>query len=326
MQEEEFARMAHRLLIIMLICIIVLVGSVLTHVTISMHQTISAEPASRMLWSPPDTLSIPEGEEGTLIRYGRALINHTSVYLGPRGKIAAMSNGLNCTNCHLDGGTRPFAANYSAVASTYPKYRDRSGTIEDIEKRINDCFERSLNGLRLDTFSREMKAMVAYFKWLGRDVPRGIRPLGAGLVTLDYLDRAADPEAGEQHYLSNCGRCHGADGQGIMNVEGNEWIYPPLWGEQSYNTGAGLFRLSKFAAFIKMNMPFGVTHRDPLLTDEEAWDIAAFVNSMPRPHKDFPSDWPDLRRKPIDHPFGPYADTFSTDQHKYGPYLEISRQ
>jgi thiosulfate dehydrogenase len=96
-----------------------------------------------------------------------------------------------------------------------------------------------------------------------------------------------------------------------------------LWGKDSYNDGAGLYRLSNFAKYIKYNMPFGITHTHATLTDEEAWDIAAYVNSMPRPHFNVPNDWPDISKKPIDHPFGPYADSFSEDQHKYGPYKPI---
>lgn len=99
-----------------------------------------------------------------------------------------------------------------------------------------------------------------------------------------------------------------------------EWKYPPLWGTSSYNTGAGLYRLSKFASFIKANMPFGATFENPLLTDEQAWDIAAYVNSRPRPHREFPKDWPDLSWKPKDYPFGPYADYYSEKEHKYGPF------
>jgi thiosulfate dehydrogenase len=65
------------------------------------------------------------------------------------------------------------------------------------------------------------------------------------------------------------------------------------------------------------------SHVKPILTDEQAWDIAAYINSMPRPEKRFKNDWPDISKKPIDLPFGPYADHFTEEQHKYGPYKEI---
>ncbi len=271
-------------------------------------------------WSPPDASTIPENTAGDLIRYGRELIVHTARYLGPQGTVSQISNGLNCQNCHLNAGTKTFAANYSAVASTYPKFRARSGTIEGLEKRVNDCIERSLNGKPLVADSREMRAIIAYLKWLGKDVPPGQKPDGAGLRELALLDRAADPGKGRVHFAKHCASCHGEDGQGVRAANRVEWLYPPLWGPNSYNTGAGLYRISKFAAFIKANMPFGVTFLTPQLSDSEAWDIAAFVNSMPRPHREFPNDWPDLSKKPIDHPFGPYADGLSEEAHKYGPF------
>lgn len=275
-------------------------------------------------WQAPDTAAIPDTETGRLIRYGRDLIAHTTRYLGPEGSVARISNGLNCQNCHLDAGTRLWGNNFGAVSATYPKLRNRSGMTESIVKRVNDCFERSMNGTPPDSGSREMQAMIAYMQWLGKGVPKGKQPLGSGQIKLPYLDRAADPEKGKRVYIEKCQLCHGADGQGQRDPLGNGYLYPPLWGPESYNTGAGLYRLSGFASFAKHNMPFGVTFQSAELSDEEAWDVAAYVNSQPRPSKEFDADWPDLSKKPIDHPFGPYADSFSERQHKYGPFGPIA--
>ena len=262
--------------------------------------------------------------EDSLARYGRELIENTSYYLGPKGSVAAMTNGMNCQNCHLDGGTLPWANNYGAVSSTYPKFRDRSGSVETIEKRVNDCLERSLNGKPLDTASREMRAIVAYMHWVGDGVEKGVKPKGSGIMDLPYMDRPADPERGRIVYVSKCQSCHGPDGQGQANIEGTGYAYPPLWGKHSYNSGAGLFRLSRFAGFVRNSMPFGqVDHRSPQLTNEECWDVAAYVNSQPRPGKDLSRDWPNVSKKPVDHPFGPYTDGFSEEQHKFGPYGPI---
>lgn len=258
-----------------------------------------------------------------LVDYGRELVAHTSVYLGPKGTVAQISNGMNCQNCHLEAGTKPFGNNYKAVASTYPKFRPRSGTVEGFEKRINDCIERSLNGKPLNDSSREMKAIVAYLKWVGRDVQKGMSPKGSGLPQLEYLERAANPETGKKVYADNCMSCHGTNGQGVKRHNEVEWLYPPLWGNESYNTGAGLYRLSKLAAFVQANMPFGVNYESPQLSVEEAWDVAAYVNSMSRPSKTFAADWPNISQKPVDHPFGPYADSFSERDHKYGPFKKI---
>lgn len=276
-------------------------------------------------WEAPDTATIPHTEAGNLIRYGRALIANTARYLGPQGIVQPISNGMNCQNCHLDAGTRPWGNNYSAVATTYPRYRDRSGTIETIEKRINDCLQRSLNGRPLDGNGRELKAMVAYIKWVGSKVPANKKPLGVGISTLPYLDRPADSARGTLVYAQYCQRCHGDNGQGLPHsLQHTGYQYPPLWGERSYNTGAGLYRLTKLAGYIRDNMPYDEAfHYRPVLTPEEAWDVAAFINSQPRPAKTFPKDWPDITTKPIDHPFGPFSDTFTAQQHKFGPFKPI---
>ncbi len=274
-------------------------------------------------WIAPDTASIPHNADGDLIRYGRKLIASTSFYLGPKGTVAHVANSMNCQNCHIDAGARPFGNSFSAVASMYPQFRPRSGVVESIEFRINDCLLRSLNGSTIDSTSREMRAMVAYLKWVGKDVKKGVKPLGSGAIDPPYLTRAADSSKGHSIYNNKCQVCHGAKGQGIMNGTGTGYVYPPLWGPESYNTGAGLFRLGRFAGYVKFSMPLGSTHEKPQLTDEEAWDVAAFVNSQPRPIKTFNQDWPDLRKKAIDYPYGPYADNFSETQHKYGPFGPI---
>lgn len=278
------------------------------------------------LWQAPDTSAIPKNKEGALIRYGRDLIARTSNYLGPHGSVLNISNGMNCQNCHLEAGTKSYGNNYGSVASMYPKFRARSGEIESIEKRINDCLERSLNGLALDSLSREMRAMVAYIKWLGKDVPKGEIAAGAGLIKMNWLSRAADPVAGRRLYLKNCQICHGNSGEGQKISSQGNFIYPPSWGESSFNTGAGLFRISNFAKYIFANMPNGATYEKPALTEEEAWDIAAFVVSMPRPQKDYLADWPKIELKPVDHPFGPYRDQFAEVQHKFGPFPPIENQ
>ena len=274
-------------------------------------------------WTPPDSIAIVSSPEAKLILYGQELVSHTSRYLGPKGSVINVSNGMNCQNCHLQGGKKFFGNNFSAVASTYPKFRDRSGTIEQIEKRVNDCIERSLNGKSLDDGSLEMKAFVAYIKWVGKDVPLKMVPQGSGLPELPTMDRAANPTAGAKLYNDKCLRCHGSNGKGLISPDGLEWIYPPLWGERSFNTGAGILRLSRMAGYLKMNMPNDARMDSTQLLDEEAWDIAAYISSMPRPVKDLSHDWPDIATKPVDHPFGPYADEFSEVQHRYGPFSPI---
>jgi thiosulfate dehydrogenase len=277
------------------------------------------------LWRGPDSTQIPKTDSGELILYGRNLIAKTSEFFGPVGSIGHGFNGMNCQNCHLEAGTKPLGNNYGAVFSTYPKYRARRGTEETIVERINDCFSRSLNGKNLDSNSKEMKAMLAYMRWVGNGVEKTKKPKGTGIADLPFLDRAADPEKGRVVFFAQCKRCHEANGQGSFYPGTLIYKYPPLWGPNSFNTAAGLYRLSRFAGYVKNNMPDGTNYKKTVLTDEEAWDVAAFVNSQPRPSKVFKEDWPDISKKPFDHPFGPYADHFSQKQHKYGPFGPIDR-
>lgn len=278
------------------------------------------------LWSGVDTALIAhlDADRAELVRYGRELVRNTAFYLGPKGVVAQRSNGMNCQNCHLDAGTKPWGNNYGAVWSTYPKFRERSGTTETVVKRINDCFERSLNGAALDSTALEMRAIVAYMEWLGSGTAKGGKPKGSGISELPFLDRAADTVRGAAVYAAKCESCHQKDGGGRLAADARTYQYPPLWGEHSYNIGAGLFRLSRFAGYVKNNMPQGATWENPMLTDEEAWDVAAYVNSRQRPERDLSGDWPNIAGKPVDHPFGPYADPYPETQHKFGPYGPIA--
>jgi len=289
----------------------------------SFSEYVKNEPVDTVWWGW-NKYQIPlDTDSGKLILYGYNLIENTAYYLGPKGIVSQISNGMNCQNCHIKAGIVPYGNNFGKVLATYPQFRARSNRMQTIYGRINDCFERSLNGKALDSTCREMQAMYAYMKWLGGDVPKGVVRGGTGIVKLKYLNRPADPAVGYKVYTANCQSCHGKTGEGQLNAKANGYVYPPLWGVHSYNDGAGLYRLSSFAGFVKNNMPFGTEYHKPLLTDEEAWDVAAFVNSQPRPHLDQSMDWKNIAKKPIDYPYGPYIDSFSEKQHKYGPYAPI---
>ncbi|HEV3414904.1 MAG TPA: c-type cytochrome [Puia sp.] len=289
------------------------------------NAVVAARPVGDPLWQGPDSSAIPAGSEGDLIRYGQDLIARTGYYFGPGGVVGRKANGMNCQNCHIDAGRRPWGNNFGGVRSAYPKFKERRGAVEDIAQRVADCFERSLNGVAPDSTSREVQAMIAYMEWLGMGVPKGKKPAGAGIEAIPYLERAADPAKGRQLYTLKCQTCHGPEGAGLKDKDGRVYVYPPLWGDHSYNTGASLYRLSRLAGFMFSNMPWGADYRKPQLTAEEAWDLAAFIDSQPRPVKVFRQDWPDVTLKPVDHPFGPFADSFGSVQHKFGPFPPIVR-
>lgn len=297
------------------------------------QSTIKSMPASRpelmtlaqvhQLWSPTP---LHLAADTALVAYGRKLIQRTPLYFGKNGSLRSSqpTNALSCQNCHLEAGTRPFGNNYSAVSATYPKFRARSGKVEDIEFRINDCFRRSLAGEPPQPSSREMQAIKAYILHIGSQVDKGTTPVGAGIARLPYLHRSANALRGSEVYRQHCQRCHAEDGQGKLDSTGLMHEYPPLWGAESYSTAAGMHRLSHLAGFVKYNMPYGAAaYAHPVLSDDEAWDVAAYINSQPRPERHFPQDFPDISKKPVDYPAAPYADTFPQWQHKYGPFAPI---
>lgn len=309
-------------------------------VTDSSSTSVTDLMTEEKLWTAPDTSTIPGGEEGKMIRYGRTLIIHTSKYFGPNGTLSKNTNGMNCQNCHLDAGTKPFGNNLGSTSTTYPKYLPRAGSMVTISQKINECFSRSLNGTPIDTTSKEMLAYIAYVKWLGKDFKKELKLAGSeGIKAPPFIDRAADPEKGKVAYELYCARCHGKDGQGQFAVDvlkdetkqqggtataDDHYYYPPLWGDHSFNAVATLYRLSKFAGFIQNNMPYPINYEKPVLTNEQAWDIAAYVNSNARPVKDHSKDYiVDISKKPFDFPFSPYSDGFTQAQHKYGPYTDM---
>ncbi len=280
------------------------------------------------IWTPPDTSTIPHDEFGEMVRYGRDLIVNTAYYIGPEGKVGKfLGNKMNCTNCHLDAGTRPYAFNYFSTHARYPQYRARENRILSLADRVNNCIERPHNGRHLPLDSKEMTAITSYMKWLSAKVPVDGHVKGDGPVKMEFMARAADPAKGEEVYKRECLSCHGANGEGKMRADNVCYEYPPLWGKKSYQAGSSVHRVIKMAAFVYANMPNKLaTHDNPKLTQEEAFDVVAFINNdaiHPRPKEVTKIDYPNINHKPIDYGKGPYLDSFTAMQHKYGPYEEI---
>lgn len=261
----------------------------------------------------------PNSEEGQLAMYGRNLIVNTYKLIGPQSSHPITGNKLNCGSCHLNGGTKPYAAPYIGLSNVFPMFIGRENKIEVLEERVNGCLERSLNGKAIEHESHEMRAIVAYIQYLSKDYPGTKRTNGQGFVSLNVPERAASPAIGRRIYEVHCMTCHGSNGQGTSPTAGK--AFPPLWGDSSYNDGAGMARLLTAARYIKANMPYGTNASEPELTDEEAYDVAAYINSQPRPIKaNKEKDYPDLTKKPKDCSYPPYADSIPQSQHKYGPY------
>lgn len=288
--------------------------------------------------SKPDELSniyfknynvstLKNSEENNTIRYGYQLFINTPKYIGPDNgnpdKVYT-GNKLSCKNCHLNSGTKPYSAPLIGVIQRFPQFQGRENKIGTIEERINGCMERSMNGRVLPIEGKEMKAFVSYLKWLSRYAPKNGKIKGQGFVKINIPNRAVNMKNGKQIFVKNCIVCHTAIGYGLMSPDGFTYLYPPLWGNDSYNHGAGMARVITAAQFIKTNMPFGTTYNAPVLKDEEAYDVAGYINQQERPKKSYPErDFPDLKKKPVSTPYPPYADKFSVEQHQVGPFQPI---
>jgi thiosulfate dehydrogenase len=296
----------------------------------AMGERAGAEQPERAFRAVPDVDGLADDAWGREVRFGRDLILRTYARIGPEVADPARryaGNNLACGNCHLGAGTHPFGNPLLGALARYPSYRARSGGIGTLADRINGCMERSMNGRKLALDSPEMTAIIAYLRFLARGRPVGEPTPGEGAGHMPELARAADPEHGQTVYRAACAACHGANGEGKRNgVAGDARGYavPPLWGPDSFNDGAGMARLGEAANFIRNNMPFGTTWRHPVLAPADAWDVAGFIQSQPRPHMvGLERDYPDRREKPVDAPYGPYADGFAEQQHRLGPFAPI---
>jgi len=294
----------------------------------SHKKELVVEKKADTLYTPPDTSTIARDGDGDMIRYGRELVVNFPYYLGPKGTIGHFGkNGLSCQSCHLDAGTRPYGLNYFSTHARYPQYRAREGRVLTLADRVNNCIERPLNGVPMPIDSKEMVAIVTYMKWLSRGVPVDGHFLGDKLKDITLLDRPADPVKGRIVYDKHCVTCHHSDGQGVLKPDGIAYLYPPLWGKLSYQPGSSMHRQIKMAQFIKYNMPFGAASwNKPVLTDEEAQDVAIYVNDdklHTRPFVDLTNEYPVCKEKPLDYFHPPYEDPFPAEQHKYGPFKPI---
>ena len=233
----------------------------------------------------PAISTIPAGPLGDSIRLGERVITATQSTVK-----AYVGNGLTCANCHLDAGRQAGAAPLVGLAGVFPEYESRTGAVVSLEERINQCFVRSMNGRKLPSSSAEMVALLAYTAWLSQGVPTGVAVVGRGFADVK-APGTPDGARGKALYAEKCAACHGANGQGTQGA-GSAFVFPPLWGPQSFNDGAGMARTSIAAPFVQTKMPLG---NAGTLSDQDAYDIAAYFTAQPRPKfvpkaKDWPKD------------------------------------
>ena len=217
--------------------------------------------------SPYSVAAMPPGEKGSLVHLGREIFDHTPQMAGQY-----VGAKVSCGDCHIKGGTAGYSAPMIDLAGIFPMFNKRAGHEIDLQERIQECFTRSENGKPLPRDTEEMKALTAYIDWLSRDGIKGKPYKERGFVKVADLE--GNPTRGQQVYASQCAGCHGTDGAGVPP------ILPPVWGPNSYNDGAGMNNPKKMTGFLMHNMP---QNHPGSLTQQQAWDVSAYVHSMPRP-------------------------------------------
>ncbi len=321
-------------------------------------------------WVKPAESTIPPVGDptGDMIRKGRLVLTDTYNQLGGGSNYMPPISGnrLSCSSCHLEAGTSALAIPWSVVALKYANpgpYSSRSHDYRTQEVRVNDCMQRSMNGVPLPETSYEMQSIKAYWAWLatGMKVAKYQDVKGTGTLSVPDMTRAADPVRGAVIYKNKCEACHQADGDGVWDADANRHVYPAIFGPNSFNDGAGIYRLRTSVGFIYGNMPFG--HADAsmatavppdttsLLSQEDSWDVMAYVISQPRPlWRNREGDWgnlkgpdgvPDWMNKSVDagypiyYPRANYATNycappdlnspavFPPEKHKYGPWADM---
>lgn len=224
-------------------------------------------------FTPPDARSIPDNEFGAIVRKGQDIFMRTGEYAKDY-----VGNSMNCVSCHMDAGRRANSSPLWAAYVLYPAYRSKNKRVNTLAERLQGCFQYSMNGIAPPADSETIVALQSYMYWLAQGAPTGVKLEGQGYPRLNDPSQKPDYVRGQRVYEQNCALCHGTEGQG-QKSEG-KMVFPALWGDDSFNWGAGMHSVSTAAAFIKANMPLG---KAGSLTDQEAWDVAQFMNSHERP-------------------------------------------
>jgi thiosulfate dehydrogenase len=232
--------------------------------------------------NPLTDATLDDSKLANEIRSGFRIFTNT-----PREASRFAPGKMSCNNCHLNGGQRELSLPLVAVAGMFPEYNKRSGRLYSLGDRIVDCFLRSENatgtgeGGLLTTSSKEVLALSAYITWLADGAQVGKNPAWRGRNTITSSSlipiERLDSRRGEALFMERCTNCHGEDGQGVAIGDKKAG---PLWGPDSWNDGAGAARVYTLAGIIRYSMPY---LNPDSLTDQEAQELAAFIDSKPRP-------------------------------------------
>ncbi len=256
--------------------------------------------ATRTHFVPPDDRNIPDTPMGAMIRSGEQIFLRT----GDNAK-AFVGNSLNCVNCHIDAGRLADSAPMWGAYPLYPAYRSKTKHVDTFAERLRGCFMYSMNGKAPPEGSDPLIALEAYAYWMARGAPTGEKLPGSGYLKLAKPAQTPDFGRGRAVFEAKCALCHNSDGQG-QRVAGVQ-VFPPLWGAQSFNWGAGMHSISTAAGFIKANMPLG---QGGTLSDQDSWDVATFMNSHDRPQDPrFTGSVAETRRQFHDNAFSTYGQT-----------------
>ncbi|MEA2728870.1 MAG: thiosulfate dehydrogenase [Acetobacteraceae bacterium] len=251
-------------------------------------------------FTPPPDSAIPEGKFGDLVRIGEKIFRDPGTYAA-----AFVGNQLRCSNCHLEAGRLAGASPMWAAYVAYPAYRSKNGHVNSYEERLQGCFRFSMNGKAPKLGDPVLVALESYSYFLAKGLPTGEKTAGRGFPALPKPPLPADYARGAQVYAEHCAACHGA--QGLGQSSGGKVVFPPLWGPQSFNWGAGMGSVKNAAEFIRENMPLGLGNT---LTVQQAWDVATYMDSQVRPQDPrFVGSVEETRQKFHNTPFSMYGQT-----------------
>lgn len=251
-------------------------GIALSTLLLTVTVARAAEPAvtTTPQFTPQPASAIPSGPFGDAVRLGQNIFLNPQKYAGQ-----FVGNSMNCASCHLDAGRKADSAPMWAAYVLYPAYRSKNGHVNTLAERLQGCFAYSMNGKIPPATSETIVALESYMYWMAKGAPTGVKLAGQGFPALKEPAQAPDYVRGGKVYTQHCALCHGANGAGQHDATGRA-VFPALWGDDSYNWGAGMHSVKTAAAFIHANMPLS---QGGTLSEQEAWDVAYFVDGHERP-------------------------------------------